>query len=251
LAIDIKERFHFITSEENLMSRKPIWFVFWCASVGILCVSTAAAAAVIDDTNDVWHWGQKGTTWAWSGYIGDKPNIDITQLTDTVSGEKITLTLSVAGSIENSEHIVYWLYYNTTDASYWITWTNGFGMGSASKFNQTSPVGSIESPDEVNATGNTITAIFEVLGNATPQTLWGWAAEYTTLGNQSDEWWGDWAPNRQTPSFVSSREFNSSGIPPGVNNTNGTTSEKKTPGFEVLSVLVAVVLAAVILRKRR
>jgi PGF-CTERM protein len=90
------------------------------------------------------------------------------------------------------------------------------------------------------------------MGNTTLQKLWGWAVEYTSLQDQTTaEWWGDWAPNSDQPSFIPTSGNNTGNNTQGGNNTDGTSSGKKTPGFEVLPVLAAVAIAAILLRRRR
>ncbi len=47
---------------------------------------TAAATSITDGTNDIWHWQQsaQGSTWSWQGNVGNKPNIDITEVSYSV-----------------------------------------------------------------------------------------------------------------------------------------------------------------------
>jgi len=63
---------------------------------------TVAATSISDGTGDIWHWAQTGTSWSWQGNVGNKPNIDITEVSYTVEENKITLKLEVAGDIQTS-----------------------------------------------------------------------------------------------------------------------------------------------------
>ncbi|MCX6663700.1 MAG: hypothetical protein NTZ75_05565 [Euryarchaeota archaeon] len=213
----------------------------------ILCSCYIASAESINDgTGDVWHWSQTGTAWSWSGNVGNKPNIDIAQLTDTIVENKLILTMTVAGSIENSEKIVYWMYYNSTDTTYLVSWTNGNGVGYASKLNQSNPGEGFELAENVTASGNMISATFTVIGETTNQQFWAWAGEYTNVGDQTGEWWGDWAPNDK----FTGGAINDGGND-GINVNDGNTTKPSTPGFETLAVIAAIGLALVLLRKRR
>lgn len=214
---------------------------------------TAAATSISDGTGDVWHWSQTGAAWAWSGNVVTKPNIDITQLTADVNGGQFVLTMTVAGMIENTDKTGYWMFYNTTGTSYLVVWTNGNGYGFSSRPNQTMP-----EMATVTVSGNTITAKFNVKSVPAAQKFWGWAAQWTgTLGSNTTEWWGDWAPNSQFPYSTTpgGNPGNNTGGNPGNNtggnNTSGNTTEKKTPGFEIVPVIAAVAIAAILLRRRR
>ena len=207
---------------------------------------TVAAETMTDPTGDVWHYAHTGTAWSWAGNVGGKPNIDITQISATVNGNNLTLSLTVAGAIQYSAKDWYWAYYNTTDSTYSMWWYNDTGFGIATK--QGSSGDFIKN---LTVSGNTISAVFKVLGATSKVELWGWAAEYTTpgVGQMTNEWWGDWAPNSKIP-FSTTPTGNDTGGNTG-NNTGGNNSGTKTPGFEVLPLIAAVAIAAVLLRRRR
>jgi PGF-CTERM protein len=147
--------------------------------------------------------------------------------------------------IQDSETIVYLLFYNTTDATYTFTYTNGqgiaMGLGLGGGFNI--------STGEFIASGNTLTATIDLLGEGTVDAFWGYAAEYTTLGDtQTGEWWGDWIPGTFAPWYTDGDgDVNGNGDEDGG---NGTPSDG-TPGFEALAVIAALAVAFVILRRRK
>jgi hypothetical protein len=211
----------------------------------------ASAETITDGTGDVWHWAQTGSAWAWSGNIGNKPNIDITQLTNTIIDDKMILAMSVAGSIENSEKVVYWMYYNSTDSTYFVTWMNGSGIGYASKLNESNPAGGIEFAENVTASGNMITATFAVMDMMPIQQFWGWAAEYTNIGDQTSEWWGDWIPNSHFTGGTTDGGSTDTGTNTSTNGNTGNTTQPSTPGFETFAVLAAIGVALILLRKHR
>lgn len=221
------------------MKLKKIGIALVVTTVFILSAFTAAATTITDGTGDVWHWSYIGTKWSWAGNIADKPDIDITQISTTVNGNSVTLSLTVVGTIQSSPKIYYWAYFNTTDSTYNLYWFNGTGYAFATNHSYGYESGNI------TISGRTLNAVFNVLGDTSTVELWGWAAEYTDyLSQTTNEWWGDWAPNSKIP-FTPGTGGNTG------NNTGGNNTGTKTPGFEVIPVIAAVAIAAILLRRRR
>ena len=208
-------------------------------AVLVLSCFTASAASINDGTNDIWHWAQSGTAWSWGGNVGNKPNIDITEVSYSVNENKITISLQVSGDIQTSDKVVYWVFYNSTDTQYWLSYTNGSGSGFGMKgMNFTSE-------QNVTISGGKLSVVLDALGDTSKVDLWGWAVEYTTLGSQTtNEWWGDWAPNEK---FTYDTGTPGDNIPPG---NDSSPPEKKTPGFEVVAVIAAVAIALIFVRRR-
>lgn len=215
---------------------------------------TAAAVSVSDGTGDVWHWANTGTAWSWGGNVGNKPNVDITEISYAVNDNKITLSLKVSGTIQTSDKVVYWVWYNSTDATYWLSYSNGTGNGFGMKkgeMNLTSYENFTTSTENITISGNTLSVVLNVLGDTSEVELWGWAAEYTNyLSQTTNEWWGDWAPNSKLP-FTPGTGGNTDGNNTDGNTNDGNTTGTKTPGFEVIPVIAAVGIAAILLRRRR
>jgi PGF-CTERM protein len=209
-------------------------------AVLVLSCFTASASSITDGTNDIWHWTQTGTTWSWVGNVGNKPNIDITEVSYSVNDNKITISLQVSGDIQTSDKVVYWVFYNSTDTQYWLSYTNDSGNGFGMKgMNFTSE-------QNVTISDGKLSVVLDALGDTSKVDLWGYAWEYTTtLGSQTGEWWGDWAPNEK---------FTHDTGTPGDSETPGNDSsppEKKTPGFEVVAVIAAVAIALILIRRRQ
>jgi hypothetical protein len=218
---------------------------------------TAAATSVTDPTNDVWHWSNTGTAWSWVGNVANKPNIDITEISSMVDDNKITLSLKVVGTIQSSDKVVYWVWYNTTDASYWMSYMDGNGSG----FGMKKTGMNFTTSENFTISGNTLSVVLDVLGEVSQGDLWGYAVEYTTTASDlTSEWWGDWAPNDKFP-YETSISDNTSGTNTtgDTSGSDGSTSDNNqsgsgsgsTPGFEAILVLGAVATALIILRKRR
>ena len=206
---------------------------------------TAAATSIDDGTSDVWHWAQAGTSWSWQGNVGNKPNIDIKEVSYTVDENKITLKLEVSGSIQTSEKVGYYVWYNSSDTVYMMSYMNGTGLGYGLK-----GVMNFTSAENVTVSGDTLSVVLDVLGDTSKVELWGYAVEYTTFGDQTAEWWGDWAPNSKLP-FTPVTDGNTDGNNTDGNTNDGNNTGKKTPGFEVIPVIAAVAIAAILLRRRR
>jgi len=209
-------------------------------AVLVLSCFTASASSITDGTNDIWHWTQTGTTWSWVGNVGNKPNIDITEVSYSVNDNKITISLQVSGDIQTSDKVVYWVFYNSTDTQYWLSYTNDSGNGFGMKgMNFTSE-------QNVTISDGKLSVVLDALGDTSKVDLWGYAWEYTTtLGSQTGEWWGDWAPNEK---------FTHDTGTPGDSETPGNDSsppEKKTPGFEVVAVIAAVAIALILIRRHQ
>lgn len=212
---------------------------------------TAAATSISDGTNDIWHWQQsaQGATWSWQGNVGNKPNIDITEISYSVDNGKITLKMEVAGSIQTSDKVGYYVWYNTTDTVYMLSYMNGEGTGWGMKGSN------MTFEQNVTVSGDTLSVVLDAIGNTSKVELWGWAVEYTTaLGDVTNEWWGDWAPNDKfgydTGDDGTDDDDGTDGTDDG-SDTDGSGSETNTPGFELLFVVAAVAVALILLRKRR
>lgn len=214
---------------------------------------TVAATSISDGTGDVWHWAKSvsGTSWSWQGNVGNKPNIDITEVSYTVNQDKITLSLKVSGAIQTSDKVVYYIFYNSTDTQYMLSYSNGTGGGWGMKGMNYASAENFTSGN-VTISGGTLSVVLNVLGDTSKVELWGWAAEYTTTVGPSqtaNEWWGDWAPNTKLP-FTPPTGGNT-GNNTGGDNTSGNNTGTKTPGFEVLPLIAAVAIATILLRRRR
>ncbi len=227
-----------------------------------LSCSIAAAETINDPLDDVYHWMNTATGWSWEYTVDDKPNIDISEVSAEIVGSTLTINIEVDGDIQNSEKIAYWAYYNTTDSSYWMYWTNGEGFGYATQLSQS---GGNFGTGQVSASGDTITGEFDIIGDNIQDNFYAFAHEYTVLNDVSNEWWGDWVPNDQSP-YTSESDDNgdddtgdddTGDDDTGDDSTNGEvdsndegTPPPQTPGFEILLLLAAFVFVVFYLRRK-
>ena len=65
-----------------------------------------------DDTGDVYYTSDTGLHWTQNN---DRDNVDITTVSATVNGDKITLNLTVLGTIQNTEKFQYYIEYHLQD----------------------------------------------------------------------------------------------------------------------------------------
>jgi len=94
-------------------------------SVAVMLLSSMVVSAdktESDPTGDVWHWDYTGGVYGWDANVGNRPNIDVTEISYAVSGTQVTLNLKVAGTISSSELIHYYVYLNTSDSTYMLSW---------------------------------------------------------------------------------------------------------------------------------
>ncbi|MEM0493412.1 MAG: hypothetical protein QXS02_05625 [Candidatus Thermoplasmatota archaeon] len=259
--------------------------------VAILFVSVISDAVGIDDEqNDVYHWRQTGTAWSWQVSVVSKPNIDIIKLSYSYVGSTLTLSMQVAGEIENSSNIVYWMYVNTTDMSYFFWYNNGEGYALGVSNGSSIPVAYTGA---ISPGGDTLNAVFNGVGSEPVNAIiWGWTGEYTNKNDpSSSDWWSDWAPNVEAPWYTGGNggeepgegeegetpgegEAGNEGGEPGAgeegeppegeagnggeepreggNETNGVTTKKKgTPGFELLLILAGVIISLILIQRRK
>ena len=214
---------------------KSTLFVCGLVAVGVmLCAGLTDAATVDDDTDDVFHWRWNADlgSYSWAHAVTDKPNIDITELAYSVSGETLTMTMTVQGEIEEADDVWYWAYYNTSDAQYYMNYINGTGTCLGTGANNVSF-------GNVSAAGDTITGTIDILGGDTAVSFWGWAASGYSQ-QTSGEYWQDWAPQEYAPDIN------------GGNGDGDDNGDDGTPGFTVLLALggIAAVMLLVQVRRR-
>jgi len=221
------------------------------------CGVSVSAESITDPTGDVYHWRNDGTMWGWDTDIGTKPNIDITDLSYSVNGQQVTVSMTVAGTITNSELVSYWAYLNTSDSSYLFSWNNNQGIGYGMNTGEGSY--NMDYDPEITASGNTISVTYDVVGSFDSNIeYWGWAAEYTEYSDITTEWWADWAPETYAW-YEGDDEGGDDGgddstdlgtTDNGEQNTESTSSNG-TPGFEVIALIAGIALVMIALRKRK
>lgn len=207
----------------------------------VICLSlTVSAISFSDPIGDV-RYGDESTYY---GEVDTRPNVDITQLSAVLNGTNLTLSLTVAGVIQISGTVGYTAYVNYTDVQYM--------MLVGERVNMIYQINRISGETEVingsaTVSGDTLSAVFNLRGNKTFTTIYGYSKEgtlspYGPLG----ELWIDDARYVYTP--------NSTNVATNTTNNvheNNTSSGEKTPGFESILVIVAVSITVILFRRRR
>ncbi len=214
----------------------------------LICSSlTASAISFSDPIGDV-HFGNQSDNYS---KIESRPQVDITELSVSVRGNTVVLSLTVAGGIQVSDDIMYSAYVNTTDTRYTMLLNNNeYIMAAAVNRSYGSYLYANES---VTVSGDTLSAVINLRGSSSMDAIFGIAQEREIY--QDGITGNVWIDNAKF-SFVSNStdidENTTSNT--GKNNTNnntGTLPGEKTPGFELFLVIVAVSTIIILFRRRR
>lgn len=217
-----------------------------------LLLSTLSASAISDDVGDVWrYYGISEVEWGWEHYVAGKPNIDITDVSYSITGSEVTVTMTVAGTIEDSERIMYNInLVSVEETSYYqVYYLNGTGMYTGYGAYSGS-MGLLENL----VSDNTISATFEIIDPDVTYTIYGWITEYRLIGDESGEAWYDYAPDTNAPWFTGDDDDDDDEFPPNGDdigsNGNGDNGGG-TPGFEAIAVIVALATVLILLKKKK
>lgn len=220
------------------MYRRSIFILGAVVTAVFLSAGFASAAETItDDSGDVWHWtwNANAGTYTWAHSTASEPDIDIREISYSVEGQQVLLKMKVAGNIQGTNNL-YYVTYNTTDASYYMAYGNGSGMCMGFLENGTG-----FSYGNTTVSGDTLIGTTNLLGTGTGtrSDFYGYAYKYSHFGDTSGEWWGDWAPQEQSP-------WHSSENPDSGEDNGGSGG---TPGFEIGLLVGAMALIAILKKK--
>jgi len=196
----------------------------------LICASsTASAISVSDPTGDVWYGDESGPI----AQVDNRSNVDITQLSAIVNGDSVTLSLTVAGTIEISPDVLYIVFVNSTDTQYSIALNNDNGEGVS--MNRNTKVTKYTN-GSVTVTGNTLSAVFNLDGSTSMVVLS--ALTQAVKRYSTDRLAYVWYDNASSMNIKDSTD------------TNTKTNGKNTPGFESLPVIAAVTITVILLKRR-
>lgn len=181
-----------------------------------------------------------------------KANIDIWKVLSYVreDAQTVDVSINVKGSIQDSESIHYIVWYNTTNASYYLNYSNGKNNGWATDFKTNEKYYQIK---PVQNTGHVITATYDLIDeNSNYEDLWGYAYESKINGSETHLWF-DYVPNSYVPS-----DINISYEEDENDDDNQTTSDESetdndstsTPGFEIFLVFIASTLIIIFIKRK-
>jgi len=227
----------------------------------VLFVNGVSADSMTDTTNDIYHhtWVNEGEFW--TEYAEEKENIDITSITYSISGGTLSVTMQVVGEFQSSPKHVYSFIYNSTDGIYTFSYVAGTGMAAA--------VGTGDGFDmktgTVTVSGNTLSGSIETFGAGEELSALGVAAEYladydTITDPTSIEYYADYAPGTLAPWFGGDTmdDTTDDTADDVTDDTTDDTTEgdestggSGTPGFELLTIVAAIGVALILLRKKK
>lgn len=242
--------------------------IFSALIIMILSGITTIASAEIDGQGDIWHHkaSTDGITWTYEQSTDVKNDIDIKEISYSVEGTTLTVTMEVYGTIQSSANIAYLYFFNTTDVTYFFTWTTtGYAFGySWDYFNDPESIDPLDylehiSTGNITAEGSVLTGTIELLGSSEPTIVWGYATEYlvdfTTITDIGQiEWWGDFVPNTF---FTTITGYDPTEEPEeedpeetdGEDTTDGGGTG--TPGFEIFGLIIGISVLIYMYKRKR
>ena len=182
-----------------------------------------------------------------------RPEIDIFKVLYYVNEDANTVDVSVAvnGSIQDKESIHYIVWYNTTNESYCLNYSNGKNTGWATDLDTNENFYEI---NPLQITKHTITTIYNLIDeNSKAIDLWGYTFE-SKINESETHLWFDYVPNHHSPPNIIhafNQEYDNS-------DNNQTTSDESetygdttsTPGFEIFLVIIAIIIIIATKRKK-
>lgn len=182
-----------------------------------------------------------------------RPEIDIFKVLYHVDKDANTVDVSVAvnGSIKNKESIHYVVWYNTTNETYCLKYSNGKNTGLATNLVTNESFYEI---NQLQIKSHTITATYNLINeNSKAIDLWGYAYEIN-INESETHLWFDYVPNYHFPPNIIhdfNQDYNNSDnnqTDPDGSETDGDTTS--TPGFEIFLVIIALIIITIIKRKK-
>lgn len=208
-------------------------------SIIVLIGVSSIAAAESDPTGDVYYFNGPDATVLWELY-GERDAIDITDASQSVSGSDITVSITIKGGITDDSKITYYIYlYKDSTSYYAIDYNQGDGMASGN--GDVAAFDTDTNPEYVlSEDGKTLSYTFSGVDTDIDYRLWVYAVEHTQFGDIAGEAWYDYAPESEAPYYSGG-----SGNDNGNDNNGGGNGQGGTPGFEMVTVFIA--LAAIFL----
>jgi len=184
-----------------------------------------------------------------------RPDLDVYKVLSYVKEDAriVDVSIAVKGSIKDEESIHYVVWYNTTNASYYLNYSNGKNNGWAidldtnEKYYQINPL---------QITDHIITATYDLIDdNPIFVELWGYSFE-SEINESETNFWFDYVPNTRTPSNINVTDMEDDGEVNGDNNqtttddTDTNNDKTSTPGFEIFLIFIATVSTIILLYRK-
>ena len=208
--------------------------------VSVMLLSSIAVSAdktESDPSGDVYYFNGVDADVIWEFY-GERDHIDVTDAAYSISGSDITVSLTVKDSISNHQKIKYYIILKSDITSYYaFDYTNESGMATGNG----DLAGYVDiNPDFIiSADGKTISYTYSDVDTSLDYTLKAYAVEYLTYGITYGEAWYDYIPDSEASYYT------------GGDDNNNTPGPTRTPGFEVISILAAIGITFIILKRKK
>jgi hypothetical protein len=196
-----------------------------------------SVCAETDPPEDIYHFHGYGADKSWDFY-GQRDAIDIIDVSQSVSGSDIMVSLSIKGGISDEATISYNIYLYKDPTSYYaVDYNQGSGMASANGNVAAFPVDT--DPDFViSDDGKTLSYTFSDIDTSIDYDLEAYAVEHAEYGDIAGEAWYDYAPENTAP-YTSGEN----------NGSNDGNNGGESPGFEILVLFVAFGAVCIFVRK--
>ncbi len=250
--------------EKKMLKSKKIFILISIFSM-LLITCTVSAKEITDEKNDIFCYkiNTGANTYSISSKnVGDRPYIDIIKASYSLNGNNLTMSLSVEEQIPSfnqSSICSYVLYYGDPDNSdYWHTATYTTSGTATYQTIQggSQNIGTISNP--LSNGDKTFTASFEIQTDEPSFEFWAVTTEvvtnfdYTNIDTE----------NPQNTDFETKTYVDAAPLGPGEwagsmypsassSNDDGDNGGGSIPGFEIISLLAAIGLALIFLRKRK
>ena len=187
---------------------------------------------------------------------GTREKVDITDISYSISGSDITVSLTVKDGIDTSnQNIIYWVYLQAVGLTeldyYFLSYSQGQGIiSSAGNF-----AGYLDlNPDfNISSDGKTLSYTFTGVDPTNSFEPWGFAIEYLDFGGgEGGEAWVDYAPAIYAPWYDSGEEEEEEEEQENNEENAGENGEDNgSPGFELLVFVAAIVVALLFIRRKK
>ena len=222
--------------------------IFLLLMIGI----TTSAETKNDPSGDVFHWWQTAGSFTWE-YDSSKTDIDITGYSYELTGNILTLSMTVDGIINGGELYSYSITFtnDVTGESYMVAYVSGV----ASTYYITQTGGGTGTAE---VTGNTLSGDFDTtITDLSGFEFLGIAHQYTVLNDVTAEYWvdstediSDDGEQEEDTGDSGSEESDDTGTADTENNETSNQPKSSTPGFEA-AIFIGAIFSIILLIKRR
>jgi len=249
------------------MKLKRIIVLMVCIVVLLLSSMNVSAITESDGQGDVWHF-----VWPYwqEQTVSNQPNVDIKEIKVEESGDQVTLSMTLwpggTFSPAGNKYLMSLMWYNISDAWYSMTYSYFEGEESFSIGMGTSIEGQVLTGDVI-VNGDTISTTLNKMGDDTTTVeMYGTTMMFEDRFGEKTDQWHDWVgdyiwdpdlgPGDDDDDDTTGDDDDDDTT--GDDDDDDTTGDDDddgtnggTPGFEILSLITAIGVALIILRRKK